>query len=492
MITFYSFIGKLIFLLYGLFIAAIVCRIFMKRRTVSSSIAWLLTIYLFPFMGIIAYLILEELYLGTRRAKRAQLILPSITQWIKEFKNYKKFFAIKHSEVASQLFQLCELRQGITSVKANQLNLLTSTDEIVKSIIQDIQLARNNIKIVFYIWQPGGITNIVADALITAAKRGVHCRLMLDSAGSRNFFNSTWVSVMRNAGIEIVEVLRVSLLRMFFRRLDLRQHRKMVLIDNYIAYTGSMNLVDPHIFKKAKVGQWIDLMVRMEGPITNMMGIIYSCDWELETGHRILPFQPDIDSSIISSFSLTTSEPAAIHVIASGPDYPDDYNMIHKALLTAIFSARHAIIMTTPYFVPSDDLLHALCIAAQRGVDVSIILPYYNDSILVGWASRVFFTELLKSGVKIYQFEGGLLHTKSVQIDGQLSLIGTVNFDMRSLWLNFEITLVIDNKNFGNDLSFIQGNYITSSRLIDVNSWLRRPYWQRILEQLFYFFSPLL
>ncbi|WWO99727.1 MAG: cardiolipin synthase [Candidatus Dasytiphilus stammeri] len=490
MITFYSFISRFIIVLYGLLIAATLFRILMKRRTVSSSLAWLLTIYIFPLMGIIAYFTLEELYLGKRRAKRAQLILPSITQWIKEFKNYKNFFAMKNSEVARQLFQLCELRQGITSIKANKLNLLTSTDDIVKSLIQDIQLARNNIQIVFYIWQPGGITNRVADALITAAKRGVHCRLMLDSAGSRSFFHSTLVSIMRNAGIEIVEALRVSLLRIFFRRLDLRQHRKMVLIDNCIAYTGSMNLVDPRIFKQqAKVGQWIDLMVRMEGPITNMMAIIYSCDWELETGHRILPFHPDL-SSKISSSSPTTSQPAAIHVIASGPDYPD--YMIHKALLTAIFSARHAIIMTTPYFVPSDDLLHALCIAAERGVDVRIILPYCNDSILVGWASRAFFTELLKAGVKIYQFQGGLLHTKSVQIDGQLSLIGTVNFDMRSLWLNFEITLVIDDNNFGNDLSFIQENYITSSILIDVKSWLCRPYWQRVLEQLFYFFSPLL
>ncbi|WWO98702.1 MAG: cardiolipin synthase [Candidatus Dasytiphilus stammeri] len=487
----HSFISRLILLLYGLLIGTAVFRILMKRRTVSSSLAWLLIIYIIPFIGIIAYFTLEELYLGKRRAKRAQIILPSITQWIKEFKNYKNFFALKNSEVAHQLFQLCELRQGIAGLKANKLNLLTSTDDIVESIIQDIQLARNNIQIVFYIWQPGGITNTVADALIMAAKRGVHCRLMLDSAGSRSFFQSSLVSVMRNAGIEIVEALRVSLLRIFFRRLDLRQHRKMVLIDNYIAYTGSMNLVDPRFFKqKAKVGQWIDLMVRMEGPITNMMGIIYSCDWELETGNRILPSHLDLD--IHKSIFYSSSPPSehAIHVIASGPDYPD--YMIHKALLTAIFSARHAIIMTTPYFVPSEDLLHALCIASQRGVDVSIIIPYCNDSILVDWASRAFFTELLEAGVKIYQFEGGLLHTKSVQIDGQLSLIGTVNFDMRSLWLNFEITLVIDDNNFGNDLSFIQENYLTSSRRIDVKSWLRRPYWQRILEQLFYFFSPLL
>ena len=140
-----------------------------------------------------------------------------------------------------------------------------------------------------------------------------------------------------------------------------------------------------------------------------------------------------------------------IHTIASGPGFPED--LIHQALLTAAYAAKEHLIMTTPYFVPSDDLLHAICTAAQRGVDVSIILPRKNDSLLVGWASRAFFTELLAAGVKIYQFEGGLLHTKSVLVDGELSLVGTVNLDMRSLWLNFEITLVIDDAGFGSDLA---------------------------------------
>ncbi|KJT86800.1 cardiolipin synthetase, partial [Salmonella enterica subsp. enterica serovar Heidelberg str. 670102-3] len=179
-----------------------------------------------------------------------------------------------------------------------------------------------------------------------------------------------------------------------------------------------------------------------------------------------------------------------IHTIASGPGFPED--LIHQALLTATYAAREYLIMTTPYFVPSDDLLHAICTAAQRGVDVSIILPRKNDSLLVGWASRAFFSELLAAGVKIYQFEGGLLHTKSVLVDGELSLVGTVNLDMRSLWLNFEITLVIDDTGFGADLAAVQDDYISRSRLLDARLWVKRPLWQRITERLFYFFSPLL
>ncbi len=174
---------------------------------------------------------------------------------------------------------------------------------------------------------------------------------------------------MRNAGIEVVEALKVNLMRVFLRRMDLRQHRKMIMIDNYIAYTGSMNMVDPRYFKQdAGVGQWIDLMARMEGPIATAMGIIYSCDWEIETGKRILPPPPDVN---IMPFEQASGH--TIHTIASGPGFPED--LIHQALLTAAYSAREYLIMTTPYFVPSDDLLHAICTAAQRGVDVSIILP---------------------------------------------------------------------------------------------------------------------
>lgn len=179
-----------------------------------------------------------------------------------------------------------------------------------------------------------------------------------------------------------------------------------------------------------------------------------------------------------------------IQVIASGPGFPEE--MIHQALLTAVYAAREQLIMTTPYFVPSDDLLHAICTAAQRGVDVSIIVPRENDSMMVRWASRAFFTELLNAGVKIYQFEGGLLHSKSVLVDGQLSLVGTVNLDMRSLWLNFEITLVIDDDGFGADLAQVQDDYIARSALLDGERWNKRPLWHRVTERLFYFFSPLL
>ncbi|WP_092878383.1 cardiolipin synthase [Izhakiella capsodis] len=484
--TFYTLLSWLLIFGYWLLIAGITLRILMKRRAVTSAMAWLLIIYILPLVGIIAYLSFGELHLGKRRAERARAMWPATARWLSDLKQSQHIFAHKNSDVARALFQLCEKRQGIAGVKGNQLQLLTSTEDTLKALVRDIQLARHNIEMVFYIWQPGGLADEVAESLMAAARRGVHCRLMLDSAGSVDFFRSTWPGMMRNAGIDIVESLKVSLLRVFLRRMDLRQHRKVVLIDNYVAYTGSMNMVDPRYFKQdAGVGQWVDLMARMEGPVATTMGIVYSCDWEIETGKRILPPPPDVN---IMPFEQESGH--TIQVIASGPGFPED--MIHQALLTAIYSAHEQLVMTTPYLVPSDDLLHAICTASLRGVDVSIIIPRYNDNLLVRWASRAFFSELLEAGVKIYQFEGGLLHTKSVLVDGQLSLVGTVNLDMRSLWLNFEITLVIDDDGFGSDLSRVQDDYIARSTLVDRIRWENRSWWRRVVERLFYFFSPLL
>ncbi|MGP4123514.1 MAG: cardiolipin synthase [Sodalis sp. (in: enterobacteria)] len=487
MTTFYTVINRLLLLGYWLLIAGVTLRVMMKRRAVPSAMAWLLVIYILPLAGIISYLLFGELNLGKRRAERSKALSPSTAQWIKNLKGHPRIFTSENSEVARPLFQLCEHRQGLNGLKGNKMQLLISTDDALQALIHDVNLAKNNIEIVFYIWQTGGLVNQLAEALMAAARRRVRCRLILDSAGSVAFFRSPYPALMRAAGVNVIEALHVSILRVFLRRMDLRQHRKMVLIDSYIAYTGSMNMVDPRFFKQdAGVGQWIDIMARMEGPVATAMGIIFSCDWEIETGERILPLPPP-------EVNVMPGEQASGHtiqVIASGPGFPE--GLIHQALLTSIYAAREQLVMTTPYLVPSDDLLHAICTAAQRGVEVHIIVPHHNDSMLVGWASRAFFAELLEAGVLIYQFEGGLLHTKSVLIDGQLSLIGTVNLDMRSLWLNFEITLVIDDDNFGSALARVQKDYLAQSRLIENRVWLKRPYWQRIVERLFYFFSPLL
>ena len=483
--SFHALISTLIILVYWLLIVSTTLRIVFKRRPTTYVIAWMLVIYILPIIGIILYFALGETHLGQQRAKRAQKMRPTIAKFINQLSAFPDIFTAKVSQVSKPIFQLCKHQTGLDGIKGNHIELLSDTDTIFNRLIDDINNANSNIEMVFYIWNEGGKADDVEQALIQATQRGVTCRLMIDSAGSRHFIRSKACQRMRAAGIIIIEALQVNLLRFMFRRLDLRQHRKVAIIDNYISYTGSMNIVDPRFFKQNKhVGEWVDIMIRMNGPVTTLMGAIYASDWELETGkHLALPQ--------ITDFAEPPEEKKHImQLIPSGPGYTE--NMIHQVLLTAIYSAQEKIIFTTPYLVPSDDILHAICTAAQRGVEVIIITPKKNDSLMVKWASRAFFSELLSSGVKLYQFNDNLLHTKSVLIDNQLSLVGTVNLDMRSLWLNFEITTVIDDAQFAKSLSQLLKQYLSQSEEINIQKWKKRPIWQRVIERLFYFFAPLL
>ncbi|OCG74080.1 cardiolipin synthase [Gilliamella sp. Nev6-6] len=483
--SFHALVSSLIFLVYWLIIVSTALRIVFKRRPTTYVIAWMLVIYILPLVGVILYFALGEAHLGQQRVKRAQKMRPTISKFIHRIGDFSDIFTGNVSQVSKPIFQLCKHQTGLDGINGNHIELLSETNVIFDRLIDDINQATSNIEMVFYIWNEGGRADDVEQSLIQASKRGVICRLMVDSAGSRHFIQTNASKRMRDAGIIIVEALQVNLLRFMFRRLDLRQHRKVAIIDNYISYTGSMNIVDPRFFKQNKhVGEWVDIMVRMSGPVTTLMGAIYACDWELETGkHLALPQ--------ITDFAEPPEDKKHImQLIPSGPGYTE--NMIHQVLLTAIYSAQERIIFTTPYLVPSDDILHAVCTAAQRGVEVIIIIPKNNDSLMVKWASRAFFSELLNGGVKLYQFNDNLLHTKSVLIDNQLSLVGTVNLDMRSLWLNFEITTVIDDAEFANSLADLLQKYLSNSDQIKTEKWNQRPIWQRVTERLFYFFAPLL
>ena len=179
-----------------------------------------------------------------------------------------------------------------------------------------------------------------------------------------------------------------------------------------------------------------------------------------------------------------------VQVVPSGPGMPE--YLILQVLTIAINQANKSLCITTPYFVPSADLLETLKMTAQRGVNVELIIPHNNDSLMVKWASRAFYTELLEAGVKIYEFYGGLLHTKSVVVDEEFCLIGTVNIDMRSLWLNFEVTLAVDDVHFTRQLSELQKSYIESAHQVELEQWEKRSLRNRFFERLFYLFNPLL
>ncbi|UJF19928.1 cardiolipin synthase [Vibrio sp. SS-MA-C1-2] len=486
---FYQVLAWIALFAYWLMVASVTLRIVFKRRAIGVSLAWLMIIYILPIVGVICYLLFGELNLGSKRATRSKEMIPPFAEWFKQLNTCAVHKPERMSFHARPIHQLCLNRTEIPSLTNNQLTLKQTPEDIIRSMIADIQQATTAVHLEFYIWHHGGLADDMAAALIQASKRGVNVKLLLDGAGSRQFLNSHWPEIMRKSGIQLIEALSVSPFRAFFRRLDLRLHRKIVVIDNHIAYTGSMNMVDPRFFKQdANVGQWVDIMVRLTGPTVSALNCIQAWDWEVETGERAFPPLPDCSKPIIQN--KNDDADSTIQVIPSGPGMPE--GMIQQVLLLAIHQARESLVITTPYFIPSEQLLLALTTSAQRGVQVDIIVPDKNDSLMVEWASRSFFTELFEAGVNIHRFKGGLLHTKSVVIDNEFCLVGTVNLDMRSLWLNFEVTLAIDEPEFCHQFTQLQHQYLKQSEQVDPRTWQQRALINKPVEQFFYLFAPLL
>ncbi|MBY5991236.1 cardiolipin synthase [Ferrimonas balearica] len=478
--TWLAFIG------YWLLVVAVSLRIALRRRPFGVSLAWLLLIYIIPLFGVACYLLFGELNLGKKRSSRAEAMFESYAQWFGEVARQHRESVPQMGQHARPIHALSLNRTGIPSLVGNDLTLLDNGDAIFEHLIRDIDQAKTQVALEFYIWSPGGRADDVAEALIRARERNVHVQLLLDAAGSRSFFNSRWRRRLEEAGVEVVEALAVSPLRMFFRRLDLRQHRKIVVIDNAIGYTGSMNLADSRVFKKdAGVGEWVDIMLRITGPAVSLMRSIQAWDWEVETGERHLPPVPRFCTLAHDPHGKDT-----LQVIPSGPGLP--YNVIQQVLLLSIYHAKTSLTLCSPYFVPSEQLMEALKTAAHRGVRVQLIVPDKNDSVMVEWASRSFFTELLRAGVEIHRFQGGLLHTKSLLIDDDHCLLGTVNLDIRSLKLNGEITLALDDEALCADLKALNDHYLAQSYPLKLEQWQDRPVRHKLVEQFFYMFAPLL
>ncbi len=461
-------------------------RVVMRRLSVGESLSWILVVFGFPVVGPLAYLLMGELRLGHRRARRFVELFPPIREWLNELPERHQVRWAEMGLECEPLSRLAELSLGLPTLPGNQLELIDSWEEVFQRLIDDIDHAESTCHLEFYIWHLGGVVDEVAAALIRAAQRGVTCRVLVDALGSRRFLASTQAEAMGDAGVQLESALPGGLLRMPFVRLDLRMHRKIVVIDGKIAYTGSLNLVDPRYFKRdAGVGQWVDAMTRMQGPAVEALAITFLADWYVESDSRL----EDLRETGGASAQPKCGE-AAVQVLPSGPAYRTE--SIEQVLIMAVYAARRELVLTTPYFVPSEALRMALESAARRGVKVILILPAHVDSKLVRYASQAFKGDLLRAGVRVANFDGGLLHTKSVTVDGKISLFGSLNLDPRSFRLNFEISLAIYDYEFTKRLRALQQRYIDQSELMDLETWSARPQRQKLAENCARLLGPLL
>ncbi len=471
-----------------LLVVGISIRVIMNRPPTGVALAWLVVVALIPYVGPAAYLMIGERRISPGRLARRNkfsdnyrlLTEATIRQGLTDVD------WSRHPPSARSMDILGTNTTGTPTVAGNTLELVNDTEKILTGIIGDIQKARVSVLMEFYIWNEGGTADEVVQALIEAAQRGVHCIVLVDALGAGAWWRGSQPDRLRLAGVELQPALPVGLYRSFIGRTDLRLHRKIVVIDGDIAWTGSLNLVDPRYFKQEEgFGQWVDAMVRLQGTAVVPLAAIFIGDWVVETGASV--------SALIARLGLRLIEPkglADIQVIPSGPG--TDGNGLLKMMLAQINNAQTELILTTPYLIPDDSLLWALRGAVGRGVKVSLVVPKKVDSFLTRHASHSYYDGLLKHGMKIYRYRGGLLHTKSIVVDGEISMFGTVNLDMRSLWLNHEVSLFIYDRPFAHQLRELQLSYIASSDCLDAEEWAQRSFALKFLENTMRLMSPLL
>ncbi len=469
-------------ILHVLVVALLGVRILLRpHRQPESRAAWLMVVIAAPFVGAVLYALLGETGIGRERTRRlrevAQALPPPCVG------------AAAHLPDAGEgraapLFAVGYAISGYPAVSGNSAALMADSDATIASIVADIEAAAHSAHLLFYIWLDDGNGTRVAEALMRAARRGVACRAMVDDIGSRALVRGALWSRMREAGVMLRTALPVGnpLVEMVRGRIDLRDHRKIVVIDNRITYCGSQNCADAAFLPKKKYAPWVDAVMRFEGPIVQENQHLFALNWTGNGGD-------DITGLLVASPDAPKPGFSA-QVIASGPTYSP--SAVPELFATLIYAARRELIITTPYFVPVPELLSALCAAGHRGVATTIIFPARNDDAVVGAICRSHYAALLDARVRVFEFQPGLLHTKSLTLDGEVTLIGSANLDRRSFELNYENNILLHDAACTQQMRARQMAYRQQSREVtraEVDAW---PLRRRLLDNALSLFGPIL
>ncbi|MGE8232044.1 MAG: cardiolipin synthase [Stenotrophomonas sp.] len=463
------------------------------NRAPASRAAWVAVIMLAPLLGMFAYLLLGETSIGRARARR----LRQTVLMLQAADDLHDTAAAAIDGKAASLFVLAQSINGFVPQPGNRIVLLGAAQSLANAptedcraamdqLVQDISQAQQSVHIAFYIWLDDGAGGRVAEAVAAAARRGVACRVMVDALGSRAFSGSPRWSQLQQAGVKLVRTLddltRVQ--HVAFSRMDLRDHRKIVIIDNCIAYCGSQNCADPEFRVKPRYAPWIDLLLRCQGPVVAQIQRLFLSGWIPETGEQ------GLDAFAAATMQPQFDDGCLAMAFETGP--VTRHNAMTDMFVACIYAARHELIISTPYFVPDEALLRAICAAPRRGVRTRVIFPRHNDSWLVGQSSRSTYADLLQCGVEVHEYPLGLLHAKSLTIDGEIALIGSANMDRRSLELNFENNLLIADSAVTSSIVQRQQGYLSVSEPVLLSQVMAWPLATRLVHNAVAMMSPVL
>jgi cardiolipin synthase len=451
----------------GWIIAIVAFVIVPFRRPPSEARGWLLLFFVLPWLALLIYGLIGRPSYAKHRRKRFDE-LPAILQRIVRKTGLDEDEFLPRLSVDNQA--VARLAHGLgqfSAVGGNEIEPIGAYHATFDRMIADIDAARHHVNIEFYIFKDDRVGERLLAALERASARGVTCRLLIDALGSYGSIAAI-KRRMRPVGVKVQDILPLRR-RLTSSRVDLRNHRKIVVVDGLIGYTGSQNACDPEE-QGGRANR--DLTVRMRGPIVIQLQAIFVCDWYLETLEEL------DDAALFPPPALHGRAPAQI--IATGPDNP--VGGMDLIITQAMHNAFREIVIVTPYFVPNDALLAAIRGAVLRGVRVSLITSAKSDHLLVSLAQSSYYQGLLSVGAQIHLYGPDLLHAKHCRVDNEVVILGSSNMDVRSFELNAEVDLLSYDSHLAEDIARLERLYLEQSDRLCAPDWKRRPLLRKVCE----------
>jgi cardiolipin synthase len=470
--------------LYLITVFSICLMIVFENRNPVKTLAWLLVILFVPVVGLIIYMVFGRNYrkqkIFSRKshadsvrleasAKHQEVMLPLMLSEESE--------AVRSKE---HLIHLMLRNNNSLLTFDNRIELLVNGSETFPAMLDAIRSAKEFIHLEFYRIEPDNLGMQFSELMKLKARQGVKVRVIYDDVGSWNL-RKPYLKEMRAAGVQIFPYMPVRF-PSFSSRINYRNHRKILIVDGKVGFVGGLNIADKYITGLPGLGPWVDTHLRLEGEAVAALDTVFIADWDFVSRDELHP-----DSSLEQV--TRTGNRCLVQVASSGPD--TDWATIMQVYFSAISTARSSIYLTSPYFSPDESLLTALKTAGLSGVDVRIIFPRYGDSILANWNTRSYITELLEAGVRIFLYDKGFIHSKYLLVDNVFSSVGSPNVDVRSFDLDFEVTALIYDDDFGARLGSLFARDLENCSEVILSEWINRKRTVRYKESLARIFGPL-
>ena len=448
------------------------------RRSPAAARGWLLLFFIAPLPALLLFLVIGSPKHPKRRRKLFE-DLPDILRRVVAKAGIATGTA--RAALPGRVESIANLGSGLAglpAVKDNRIELLEDYDGAIDALIDEIDRAKHHVHLQYYIFADDRTGRKVVEAIERARQRGVTCRILIDALGSIKWVKPI-LARLHAAGAEAHRILPLGM-RRNASRIDLRNHRKIAVIDGRVGFTGSQNIVDAQADDDAPAN--VELVIRVTGPAVAELQAVFIGDWYMESATAL------DENHLFAPLDDTGSVPAQF--VPSGPDYP--IGGIDLLFAAAMNLAREEIVIVTPYFIPNDAIISALTSAALRGVTVRIMLSRYSDGVLVGNAQRSYYAELLRSGIEIHLYENGFVHAKHMRVDRDITVIGSCNMDERSFRLNAEASMICYGDEIGNAVASLEARYFENATQLSKEGWAQRSLVTKAMENSARLLSDLL